>query len=151
MTIRTTTMAAALVAAMAMSAATTARAQDEQPPKPAPGMVAEAPVDQAVVELGREASEQFWEGDLAALWERMTPDMQAALGSEEALASFRDKARTDLGEQTGPATEQTPTVPGYRVYQHIADYENVPLPVVTQWTFNAEDTQIAGFFIRPNQ
>lgn len=48
---------------------------------------------------------RFADGDLAPLWAEMTPEMRAALGSEAALAAFRDRLVAQTGAPAGAAAE----------------------------------------------
>jgi murein DD-endopeptidase MepM/ murein hydrolase activator NlpD len=114
-----------------------------------PGIVAAADLD-AVKADGRELSDAFHAGDTDAVWERMTPQMQSALKSAQAFATFREQAGAQLGSEKEVIDEKTLEQDGYAVYLRRSRFENFDGVIVTQWAFDAEG-RVAGFFIRPDQ
>src|SRR5690606_35569101 len=103
--------------------------------------------DDAVLAEGRSRSKAFFERDLDSLWKAMTPEMQAAFGTVEALKKFRDDLEAGFGEETGPVEEETREHQGLDIYTRAANWTKSPRPVVVQWTFDGEK-RIAGFFVR---
>ena len=100
-----------------------------------------------VLALGREASAQFFDADYAALWARMTPDMQDALGSEDALARFGDQTAAELGIET-EIVDETETVQGdLSLYSRTGTWSDAPGPVLVQFAFTA-DADIASFLVQ---
>lgn len=65
--------------------------------------LAEAPKDYG---QGAVRARAFLAGDTATLWQAMTPEMRAALGSEAALAVFRETLPDQLGEE-GPLIDES--------------------------------------------
>ena len=105
--------------------------------------------DDALLAEGRSLSEQFERGDTAAIFARMTvPLQQAAGGSEAGLAAFRDKVLREAGPETGVIREDTASQSGYRIYRRIARRNVGAVPVLMEWTLDAQG-KIAGFVVRP--
>ena len=77
--------------------------------------------DDAILAEGRERSEAFLAGQLDGLWDDMTPDMQAALGSLEGFIAFRDGLDGELGEEDAIIDETTQTAPGADIYIRTSD------------------------------
>ena len=102
------------------------------------------------IAAGRELSQLFADGKTQALWQRMTPPMQAALGSEEALAAFQRQIAAQLGSEGDVLSERSESVSGVRVYLRDARWSKAPVAVTTQWALDAAGA-IAGFYIRPAQ
>jgi len=105
--------------------------------------------DEALLAEGRALSEQFERGETAAIYARMTPPMQQAVGGTAAgLAAFRDKVLRDAGPETGVIHEDAITQGGFRVYRRIARRHVGATPVLMEWTLDAQG-RIAGFLVRP--
>lgn len=102
----------------------------------------------AVVEAGRKWTEAFLVGDLTTVWDAMTPEMQAALGSEASLADLHSGVERDLGEEVKVISEEATTVDAYAVYLRVSQWSKPANPVLIQWAFDGSE-RIAGFFIRP--
>lgn len=111
----------------------------------APGAV-DAPPDAR--ELGRELTERFRAGDIPFVWQRMTPTMKEALGSEAALAQFHQQVAEQLGAPTALVEETVKREQGSEVYLRIERFDKVAGEVATLWAFDS-DGRIAGFLIRP--
>ena len=101
-----------------------------------------------VVELGRELTRQFYSGEIAQVWSRMTPRMKAALGSAENLAGFRKQVETQAGLEQAVLDEKVETLQGLQVYRRIARFSKAPGEVEVRWTLDGEG-HVAGFFVRP--
>jgi murein DD-endopeptidase MepM/ murein hydrolase activator NlpD len=102
----------------------------------------------AVLAEGRERSEAFLRGDLAPVWEAMTPDMQEALGSLEALARFRGDLERSYGAERDVLDEDVRREGDVDLYLRTARWTKLPGPLLMQWAFDDAD-RIAGFFVRP--
>ena len=100
--------------------------------------------------LGQTYTENFYRGDLAPIWENMTRQMRAALGTEDGLRHFRGQVSSDVGTETDVLSEIVENLPDYRTYKRRASFSKFSRPIVVSWSFDAND-RIAGFFIRPEQ
>jgi hypothetical protein len=98
---------------------------------------------------GRELSKLFLERKHDALWAQMTPKMQEALKSVDALGAFRDQVGAQLGDEADVLDEKTTTVPGFTVYLRTARWSKLPARIVMQFALDADD-RVAGFFVRPD-
>lgn len=107
--------------------------------------------DPAILEQGRELTRQFYDGELDALWARMSDEMKSGLQSVEALGQFREQVLSQIGTETEVLDEQTTTSPPHRVYIRTAKFSKAgSTPVIVQWAIGPDD-EITGFFIRPAQ
>lgn len=97
---------------------------------------------------GRQAVERFYAGEVSELWARMTGEMHAGLGSEQALAAFRAQVAAQIGEEHEVLSEDVSGAGGYTTYRRIARFEKTPAPVMVQFSFDGEG-RIAGFYVRP--
>ena len=105
--------------------------------------------DDPLLTEGRALSEQFERGDTAAIFARMTPHMQQAMGGTAAgLAAFRDRVLREAGPETGVIREDAITQGGYRIYRRIARRNVGAVPELMEWTLDREG-KIAGFLVRP--
>src|SRR3546814_19997757 len=100
---------AASLAVLLASMPAPAPAGHAQSPGPAP---VAATGDDSAMQPGRELSQLFLAGDTDAVWARMTPQMQSALGSAATLAGFRETLARDLGEEEGGVDESAPAAAG---------------------------------------
>jgi hypothetical protein len=112
---------------------------------PAPAAAAEAAVE--TLQLGREMSQLFLDGDTAAAWARFSPDMQAAM-TADALAAFREQVAAQLGSELSIVSEDTQQTQGVSVYVRTSRWSLHKGDIVMQWAFDAEG-RAAGFFVRP--
>jgi len=78
----------------------------------------------------------------------MTGPMRQAVGSAQGLAAFRDKVLREAGPETGVIREDTAAQDGFRIYRRIARRNVGEMPVLMEWTLDADD-RIAGFYVRP--
>lgn len=106
------------------------------------------PQDEPAMQAGRELSRLFLQGETDAVWARMSPQMQAALGNAVALADFRAQVTRDLGEEQAVIDESsTAAEPGAHVYLRTARWSRLPTPILMQWAM--DDTgQVAGFSVQ---
>lgn len=101
-------------------------------------------------ETGRRYTEWFYTGKITELWERFTPEMKSALGSVDNLRGFREQVAGQLGTEESVVSERVAPSPPFQVYTRIVRFGKVPMPVVVQWSLDAQG-RVAGFFIRPRQ
>ena len=105
--------------------------------------------DESLLADGRALSEQFERGETPAIYARMTPPMQQAVGGSAAgLAAFRDKVLREAGPETGVIREDTNAQGGFRIYRRIARRNVGSVPVLMEWTLD-DQGRIAGFLVRP--
>lgn len=99
---------------------------------------------------GAELTDAFYEQRIDAIWQRMTPQMQAALKSREGLSDFRQQLGEQLGAEVALVEEKVGNADGFRIYQRRARFEKVPMLILVQWSID-EQGMVGGFFIRPDQ
>jgi hypothetical protein len=98
---------------------------------------------------GREKSETFLRGDIAAIWQAMTPQMQRALGSEAGLTEFRSSLERDFGSEVDVVREEVqPGGDGTDLYRRTSKWSALDAPILMQWAFDASG-KIAGFLVQP--
>jgi hypothetical protein len=59
------------------------------------------------MERGRELSSLFLQRKIEAVWMRMAPTMQRALGGQAKLEAFREQVSTEAGEEVELLDEKT--------------------------------------------
>ena len=96
----------------------------------------------------RTVVKRFYDGDTEALWSRMTPDMQKALGHEANLLTVRDSLAAQLGTETRVISERVESLQGLEVYVRRTKFSDSDAAVIVTVSFDSE-RQIAGFLIRP--
>lgn len=134
------------IAAMLADSAT----QPASPPATKPAASAPAAdLPNGPLERGRAYTAWFYAGEVARLWERFAPEMQAAM-SADALAAFRKQVDEQLGPETGVRDEKVTPVGAFQVYTRTASFTKFPGAVVVQWTLDGEG-KVGGFFVRPAQ
>lgn len=101
-------------------------------------------------EEGASMTSQFYQGNVDALWERMTPQMQAALQSKKSLTALRGQVLAAGGEETDVVSETVSTDGGYDIYVRQARFAKSPAIIQITWAFDTQ-RKIAGFNIRPHQ
>lgn len=101
-------------------------------------------------ELGREMTDRFRAGEITFVWQRMTPTMKEALGSEAALGQFRQEVAEQLGSPTALVEETVKRENGSQVYLRVERFDKAAGEVATLWAFDS-DGRIAGFLIRPKE
>jgi hypothetical protein len=104
--------------------------------------------DARTLALGRELSEQFERGDVAALWARMTPEMRQSIGGEAEFVEQRDRVIRDDGPETGVIREDTEVSGPHRIYRRIARRNVGETPTLMEWTMDANG-RIVELLIRP--
>ncbi|WP_375689867.1 M23 family metallopeptidase [Pseudooceanicola sp. LIPI14-2-Ac024] len=97
---------------------------------------------------GRDMATWFLQGDITPIWDAMTAEMQAILGSPNALDQVRKDLASVLGPETGVAAEWAMPYAAYEIYERFARHgEDGPLAKLTI-AFDAEG-RIAGFHVTP--
>jgi len=103
---------------------------------------------EATLAEGRKASQQFFKRDTAALWARMTPEMQASAKTAEGLAKFRADLDQQFGEEQTVISEDVTEQNGVRLYLRTGRWSKASTPLQLLWAF-MPDNRIAGFYVRP--
>ncbi len=99
--------------------------------------------------LGRTLSADFWAGRLDAVWTRMSPEMQKALGGSVAgLAAAREKILSIAGGPGELLAENVKDVSGNLVY--LRTFRGTPGggSLQEQWAIKGTRT-VVGFYVRP--
>lgn len=99
-----------------------------------------------ILDAGRDLTRQFYAGETPALWARMTPQMQAALGSLANLDALRAQVAAQAGTELAVLDEKSQEEGGLHIYRRLARYSKADVEI--RWVLDKED-RIAGFFIRP--
>ncbi|HEL2980151.1 TPA: M23 family metallopeptidase [Stenotrophomonas maltophilia] len=99
---------------------------------------------------GAALTAQFYAGHIDALWERMTPKMQAGLQSPQNLVALREQVIAGWGAETGVVSEKVENADGYDTYLRQARFAKSADIIQVVWAIDANG-QIAGFYIRPLQ
>ncbi len=99
---------------------------------------------------GAALTTQFYEGHIDALWERMTPQMQAGLQSPQNLVALREQVLAGWGAETELVSEKVEKVDGFDTYLRQARFARSPDLIQVLWAIDA-DGRIGGFYIRPLQ
>lgn len=113
----------------------------------APPLTAPPPGAQA---LGRTATQQFYAGEIDAIWDRFGPAMKEALKSKDQLRAFRDQLTAQAGAEAEVIEEVGSLQGDFAVYVRTARFSKAPMPLLVQWTFDAQGG-VQGFSIRPQQ
>ena len=106
--------------------------------------------EEEAMELGRELSRQFLEGEIDSLWARMSAEMKKGLQSSENLATFQKQFVADAGEETEVVDERVAAAPPHQVYLRTSSFSKKEKPVLLQWALDPNGI-ITGFFVRPVQ
>ncbi len=104
--------------------------------------------DDATMADGRARSAAFLKGDITSIWQDMTAEMHAALGSQDKLAAFRTELTEGLGTEEQVIDEKTGSEAGFDIYLRTGRWSKTETPMLMQWTFDRQ-RKIAGFFVRP--
>jgi hypothetical protein len=101
-------------------------------------------------ETGRQYTSWFYKGEIERIWEHFSPEMKKAIGSVEALRTFRTQVESQLGTETSILSEKVSPVDSFQVYTRKAKFSKAPMTIVVEWALNSDGT-VAGFFVRPEQ
>lgn len=99
---------------------------------------------------GQEVVSAFFQSDMDSIWSNMTPEMQAALGTIDALTTVRADLRQAYGSEGVLLTERMVRQGQYDVYERIADWADPSQPLLMTIAFD-QDGLIAGFRISPDK
>lgn len=104
--------------------------------------------DERGMTLGRQCADDFYQGRLDALWQRMTPDMRKAFGDQAGLVGFQQKVKADFGAETTVLHEHVMTQQGFQIYVRDSRFAVAPNAFSLRCVFDGSD-KIAGFMIQP--
>jgi len=105
--------------------------------------------DPKILAAGRALSDQFEQGQTAAIFARMTPAAKEAVGGSAAgFAEFRDRVLREDGPESGVIVEETRTAGANRVYRRIARRNIGETPTLIEWTLDAQD-RVVELVVRP--
>ena len=99
---------------------------------------------------GANMTSQFYQGHVDALWERMTPETQDALGSKQRLVAVGEQVLAAWGEETEVISETVSTQGGHDIYLRQVRFKNTPDIIAVTWTYDGEG-KVVAFTIRPHQ
>ncbi|EKF18764.1 M23 family metallopeptidase [Nitratireductor pacificus] len=102
--------------------------------------------DADTLRLGRHFTELFQKGAVEDVWQRMSEEMQSALGGLDKLRAFQVSVSAMSGPQAGILDEATERRDGLRTYRRRAAHRN-GASLLWQWSFG-DDDRIEGFFVR---
>jgi hypothetical protein len=97
---------------------------------------------------GQQVARAFLSGQTQAVWAQTTPEMQAALGSPEALDAVQTDLMKAFGTEQAVLSERVERRSGREVYIRISRWRDAPGPIEMTVAFD-QGGQIAGFFVRP--
>ena len=110
---------------------------------------AAAAQDPKILAAGRALSDQFEQGQTAAIFARMTAAAKEAVGGSAAgFAEFRDRVLREDGPESGVIVEETRTAGAHRVYRRIARRNIGETPTLMEWTLDAQD-RVVELVVRP--
>ena len=104
--------------------------------------------DQAAIDLGRENTRLFYEGEHEALWARWAPSMQEAFVHQAVLPGLRAQVTSELGEEVELLGESVIASGGVRNYLREVRFSSIDAVIVVHWAFDADDAAVA-FSVRP--
>jgi hypothetical protein len=104
--------------------------------------------DPALVTRGRELSEAFERGDVAALIARATPAWRDGVGGTAGLTAMRERVLREDGPETGLIDEETRRDGPYAIYRRVARRNVGATPTLMEWTLDG-DGHIVALEIRP--
>ncbi|MDO5528371.1 MAG: M23 family metallopeptidase [Paracoccus sp. (in: a-proteobacteria)] len=98
----------------------------------------------AAGEAGPDAAAIFASGEADQLWQRLSPDMQEAVGSADALAELR----AGLGDETQMIAESSLKLNGLTTYRRLSEWDGSDEPLML--TLASDDAgEISGFLLTP--
>ncbi len=130
-------MATGLLSAMTLMATSVGAASDGGTP------------EDAELRLGRTLSADFWAGRLDAVWTRMSPEMQKALGGNvSGLAGAREQILAIAGGAGETVSERLQPVAGNVVFLRTFRGTRGGEQLQEQWAIQGNRT-VVGFYVRP--
>ncbi len=83
------------------------------------------------LEMGRQLTQWFYEGELDQIWGRFSSEMREALVSIESFGAFQAQAiDAQLGSEIQVLNERVQPVEGYQVYLRTARFSNFDGPIL---------------------
>jgi len=123
----------------------------ETPSSPVPLGIVRVPsaptVEDATVDLGRELTQEFYDGKFDDLFARFSDELKQELPKPK-LIFMHDGNMAKLGAETEVVSEHADRQGGYRRYLRRARYENYDGVVDVQWAFRDDDS-VALFMMSP--
>ena len=121
----------------------------------APDPLVPAPVHEdgdeaAILELGREHTQLFYDGEVETLWDRLDADMRGAFGSVEAFMGLHEQVWEQLGEEQRIVSESVSRVLEDDVYVRTARFTKVAMDIDVVWQFTP-DRAVKGFSVAPKR
>jgi murein DD-endopeptidase MepM/ murein hydrolase activator NlpD len=98
----------------------------------------ESQSEEAILEQGRQYTQQFYDGELASVAEKFSEAMIQAVGGEERLAVFRQRVLGELGTEVEVVAEQVSSDNGLNTYRRSARFEKSAQILIVEWAFTAE-------------
>jgi hypothetical protein len=112
------------------------------------GTMSPALADERARQLGKRYTAEFFAGRHDVIWQQMTQEMRAALGSKPALGEFQELVAAGAGAETRVIRETIRQQAGVDTYLRYSLFDKSPVPVLVSWSFDTDD-RITGFQIRP--
>jgi hypothetical protein len=100
------------------------------------------------LETGRQYTTWFYQGETDRLWDLFSPEMKKAIGSAEALKTFRGQVDAQAGTETAVVDEKVTPNGGLQLYVRTARFSKAPMPILVQWALDPAG-HVAGFAVRP--
>lgn len=101
-------------------------------------------------ELGRQASDRFWRGEMDELWGRMTPQMRRLFGGADGFEEFHTQVIEQLGTPAALLEEVVESDRGVEVYRRVERSTRGSRAIVTSWGFDGRG-RIALLSVQPQQ
>lgn len=98
--------------------------------------------------LGAHYTQLLYMGELEPIWEQFSPEMQELFGSFDGFVAFQEEVTAQLGAEVTVLEEIVREEDGLTVYLRSSLFENLELPILTQWTTDPAGT-VHGFLITP--
>jgi hypothetical protein len=99
---------------------------------------------------GPALSEQFLAGNTQGLWDKMTPEMQSAIGSAANLSAFSQQVQDQAGAAGQVLSEDWQQDQGFDIFLRVQEFANSPNPLMIQLAFDSNE-KVGGFSVRPQQ
>jgi len=102
--------------------------------------------EQQAMESGRVYTRWFYEGKISELWEKLSPVMQQALGTEAKLAEFRAQVQQQMGVEGKMSEENVKPEDALQVYRRLAKFDKADSIIEIMMAFNSRGA-VAQFAI----
>lgn len=94
-----------------------------------------------------EYTKRFYEGDLAWLHDRFSPELKTSLTLDQ-LVALRRHVDDAFGNEVAVLAEEKQVKGAYRGFGRLARFDKSKEPIQLEWILRPDDT-IAGFFVKP--